>query len=158
MLLEKKRQLCLKERLFLLLGSEYPVFPFPLPSLTLFPIIESFKSIGVNLLLKNVPSIAYFWICFSFPYFPHGHFHDHLGDQNCLICTLVRLIASRKPLGEAWIVGVAIILKLVKYHTIDEIYGVYRPKWLPEKWPGLFVREPWRFWTDTYRILQDRLL
>lgn len=44
-------------------------------------------------------------------------------------------------MGEAEIAGVAITLKLVKYQTRDEIYIVYRPKWLSERWPGLIHQE-----------------
>lgn len=40
-----------------------------------------------------------------------------MGPHNCLICTLVRLVTSRRSLG------VAIILKLVKYWTRDEVHS-----------------------------------
>ena len=87
---------------------------------TIAAIIEFWESIGGNLLPEKVLSVAYFSICLSFLYFPH-HLHDHLGDQNCFICILIRLIASRRPLGEAQMVGVAIILKVIKYHTTEEV-------------------------------------
>lgn len=79
--------------------TEDLVFAFfpPLP-LTLFLIMEFFISVSVNRLLKVVTSTAHFFNL-SFPaLFPPGIF---MSDHNCLICTLVRLIASRRSLGEA---------------------------------------------------------